>query len=331
MFKTQDTLNYGPVIAGSTKLNTLKFKNTGNLDIQISSLDNIQKPFELIKTIPDLPCTLKPNEELSYIIQYSPQLPISDTIKVAQIIVEPCNLSASTVLIGHSYDGTAECIVYIQSGKTKTGDKINLPLMLKSSKNLINENNPVKFTAVISFNPTILIPDFAFTNSQDLPKMRTISIEGEAVNDTGLLKDLPFTACLGNSVCTDIIIDTLIWQSNSHITTETENGTFCISNICPEGGIRLIDPNNKAALLSLTPNPAENTIELEFSLTEKSYTEISLYNILGNKVKTIFSENVNIFNTRKIKADISDLSSGRYLLVFKTATVVETANLQVVK
>ena len=203
--------------------------------------------------------------------------------------------------------------------------------MLKSSKNLINENNPVKFTAVISFNPTILIPDFVFTNSQILPKMRTISIEGEAVNDTGLLKDLPFTACLGNSVCTDIIIDTLIWQSNSHITTETENGTFCISNICPEGGVRLIDPNSSVGFTKISPNPAENSLEIEFSLSETAHTEICIYNVLGIKVKTLMNQYITDYNLSKINADISDLSSGQYILILSTPTFLQSAQIKVIR
>ena len=327
-----DTLSFGAVETYSSQIKTLKLKNTGNINIDIQAPENIQAPFALVKTIPALPYSLKPGEEISYDISYSPKKAGFDTLLINQFISKPCNLTLPINLTGNSsYDGTAECNVYIQSGKTKTGDKINLPLMLKSSKNLIYDNNPVKFTAVISFNPTILIPNFAFTNSQVLPKMRTISIEGVATNASGLLKDLPFTVCLGNSVCTDIIIDTLIWQSNSHIKTETENGTFCITNICPEGGVRLIDPNSSVGFTKISPNPAENSLEIEFSLSETAHTEISIYNVLGIKVKTLMNQYITDYNLSKINADISDLSSGQYIIILSTPTFLQSAQIKVIR
>lgn len=330
-YSTIDTLGFGTVANGTSTTKTFKFRNTGNIAIEIQAPENISLPFSLTGTSPSLPCTLNPGEELNYEISYSPNGGNFDTLLINQIISKPCNLAIPLLLIGNSENNNGKAEVYIKSGKAKTNEKINLPLMLKTSNNLVNSNKGLNFTAKLSFNTTLLIPDFVFSNDYTSSGIRSVTISGTALKDTGLLKDLQFTACLGNSICTDLVIDTVIWESSNNIKTTTENGTFCISNICPEGGVRLINPNASIGISKISPNPAENTLEIEFSLAESARTEICIYNILGTKVKTLLDQNITDYNLSTIKADVSDLSSEQYIIILKTPTFVQSAQIMVIK
>jgi hypothetical protein len=70
---------------------------------------------------------------------------------------------------------------------------------------------------------------------------------------------------------------------------------------------------------------------VEFNLSESGYTEIALYNILGEKVRPIFSEYVSEFGKNTIRHSTDDLSPGYYRLVFRTKTITETYGIIIVE
>jgi WD40 repeat protein len=111
-------------------------------------------------------------------------------------------------------------------------------------------------------------------------------------------------------------------------------GTGDISNISEGsayGGTRLINPNSQAGILAIAPNPASNKITFEISISENGLTELGIYNLMGEKVRTIFSENAAEFGKKEIDADISALSSGHYIVVFKTPTYIESRQISIIK
>ena len=109
---------------------------------------------------------------------------------------------------------------------------------------------------------------------------------------------------------------------------EYQFGTFKILGLCREGGTRLINPFSNAGITNISPNPTESILNIELSLTESGYTNLCLYNNLGEKVMTIYehSENQAVgFNIQKvISTDISVLGSGQYLLILRTPTYSES-------
>jgi hypothetical protein len=64
------------------------------------------------------------------------------------------------------------------------------------------------------------------------------------------------------------------------------------------------------------PNPFNSTTNFRINLPESDYTELSLYNILGQKIATLFEEYKPEGNCN-IQFDANHLSSGVYLAVLK--------------
>lgn len=69
--------------------------------------------------------------------------------------------------------------------------------------------------------------------------------------------------------------------------------------------------------LKFSPNPFRNFCQISFSLYQPEKVEISLYNIRGQKVATVFDDMVET-GSHTVQWDSEDLSSGVYFLRFKT-------------
>jgi serine protease len=71
-----------------------------------------------------------------------------------------------------------------------------------------------------------------------------------------------------------------------------------------------ITPN---APFSVMPNPITNSSVVEFSVTKNSPVDISAYNVLGEKVKTILHDNLSV-GTYNRPCDLTDLAAGSYVI-----------------
>lgn len=73
----------------------------------------------------------------------------------------------------------------------------------------------------------------------------------------------------------------------------------------------VIAPADGFVLKQNYPNPANDHTVIEFSIPKEALTTISLYNILGKRVKSIFTQNLREGSYR-LNVDLSDLKSGVY-------------------
>jgi hypothetical protein len=64
------------------------------------------------------------------------------------------------------------------------------------------------------------------------------------------------------------------------------------------------------------PNPFNSTVNFKINLPESDFTELSLYNILGQKIATIFEE-YKLVGNYNIQFNANHLSSGVYLALLK--------------
>jgi len=91
------------------------------------------------------------------------------------------------------------------------------------------------------------------------------------------------------------------------------------------GTVGLISAENDAAFFKLAafPNPANDVVNITYTLPEKSEVSIALWNVLGQPVQQLELETRQIGEHNK-SLNISELSAGNYLLVLningKTAT-----------
>ena len=325
---TTSSIDFDTVEVGSYKDDTLRLKNTGTAVIVINSVDEIA-PYKLIETKPALPASLKPNDTLTAVFRFTPTDSLLYSANIVQNVSDTCNPQLHSLLTGYGKITAAKSLVIIDSDSAQAGDKVKISLRLINSENLIQSGESRHFESKIRFNSTLLEPlfesDNVITNGE-----RIITISDSISSPSGVMKEMEFIAGLGNAECTNMIIDTVIWQ-NRKVNIETKSGQFCLLNVCHEGGDRLIDPNSRMGMRRITPNPANDCIDITLSIIETGYSEIVIYNIIGEKVKTLFADNVRTTGVRQLHSDISDLATGQFTIVFKTPTYLQRLQLLILK
>ena len=74
------------------------------------------------------------------------------------------------------------------------------------------------------------------------------------------------------------------------------------------------------------PNPFNPSTSVKFTLAQSGITNLSIYNAIGQKVKSVIDNQIMSSGTHQVNIDMSDKSSGIYLLVLK-----QQSNMQVIK
>lgn len=82
--------------------------------------------------------------------------------------------------------------------------------------------------------------------------------------------------------------------------------------------------------LQLYPNPADNEVRFDFSISEKNQTEIAIYNLVGKKVKTIINESLQSGKYTSI-TDITDLAVGTYILKLQSGSFVKSLSMTIMR
>jgi hypothetical protein len=75
----------------------------------------------------------------------------------------------------------------------------------------------------------------------------------------------------------------------------------------------------KEATISQYPNPASTSATFEFTVPESEAVTVSIVNIRGELIGTIFSDEVEAERTYSVSHDISELQSGIYFVHLNTA------------
>jgi hypothetical protein len=95
--------------------------------------------------------------------------------------------------------------------------------------------------------------------------------------------------------------------------------------------VRLLNPNSVISMANISPNPVNSIISIDLNLIELGKTDVAIYNLMGEKVKTIFSKDITETGSISINSDLSDLSNGQYVVIFKTPTYLEKNNILILK
>ena len=222
-------------------------------------------------------------------------------------------------------------LVLTNNDSAYAGEQWNLQLKLANIKPDGLKFIATQFSANICFQRTITSPVDLGRIKQQTLDTSIITVLGEIPN-SNLFANIPMIASLGSVEETDLSISNFkLYDAFGNVVdydVEYQFGTFKILGLCREGGTRLINPFSNAGITNISPNPTESILNIELSLTESGYTNLCLYNNLGEKVMTIYehSENQAVgFNIQKvISTDISVLGSGQYLLILRTPTYSES-------
>ncbi len=226
-------------------------------------------------------------------------------------------------IVGLSYISMPDTIF------VRTGDAVVIPISIKKSK-LLDKIMATNFVASLSFDGAVLVPDdikIPFTQEKNI---KTITIKGKRNDTVGVIYTLYLHAALGDSICTDIVLDSLSWDSYRDVEVIKSICTVCIENICKADGNRFYIDSGILRLEQNRPNPAQEHTTIEFETIETGYHRLKLIDVYGKDVMTIFKGDIKP-GIRSIKINTANIASGVYYYILQTPTRIIRAKMQIIK
>lgn len=206
------------------------------------------------------------------------------------------------------------------------GETVQIPLILKSSENLdsCHSNN---FTAIISFNKSLLVPTGATPHGTIDSSQRVIQFKGTRQGSNTTLANLDFIATLGDAETTPVRLESFVWDDCTFDVAKIDS-IFALKGICYAGGKARLFKSGIAGYVIANPNPAESTAEIEFGMAESCPIRLSIHDVLGKNIMTItegFAEKGRYAKT----IDVSSIHTGIYFLILETYSGAFTNILEV--
>jgi hypothetical protein len=78
------------------------------------------------------------------------------------------------------------------------------------------------------------------------------------------------------------------------------------------------------------PNPFNPSTSINFTLPERDFINLEVFNVMGEKVKTLVNE-FKVAGTHTIQFEANELASGTYLYVLRTTNFSQTKKMQLMK
>ncbi len=317
---------FGNVTVGSTAERKLVLKNVGTLPVTIVPISF----FGNFRTNPDpIPITiLQPGDSLVVTIQFTP-----DSLKYYEdtmhfgIQVLTCIDSVSVIVNGRgSPEKSMRVWLPHLPDVSPDQDGYRIPVYGK----LENPNETLMgstFVADIGFDSTLFFPvSMSKGNILSLSRDRknvVISIQVSDVNISktdSLLTEIIGYTLLGDTTYTDLRWLDFQWTGGETINPPTmENGSLEIQ-ICRRGQDRLLRHGSPIAM-SVSPNPADEFLEVNITVLETGSYKIELMGLTGDgsKIKE-WDVKLNSDIDYHYNLELENVSSGIYYLILKSPT-----------
>lgn len=292
-------------------IGTIRFENNGTDTLFVGALASANAI--VVNATPSPIEPLLPGAVLTvdYRIVCAPL--INDTITATTI--RGCPLTARTTFTGTCDKSVnASATVVIDDVNAKVGEKILVPMRLTASSGL-NAAGLRNWRAKITYNPMVVVgtgatPD-CYVDGQYTPC--TIDIIGVRSDTVGLLTNLELIAVLGTDVRTDLVISDFRWLEDTTVVTSTKNGSVTLSDICDEGGVRLLDPKASAFSIKVYPIPASTTLTIDVKGLGTQAGTWTMYSYIGAQVAN-GPLTPDAQGNALVTVDVSTLGSGTYFL-----------------
>jgi hypothetical protein len=239
---------------------------------------------------------------------------VSDTIEA--IVTAPCASSVASVITGTCEQTTkVSTVLSVDSVRVKVGELFVVPVRIVSSNGL-NAAKARTWTAKITYDPMVVV---GRGNTPDcyVPATAgtcTSQISGVRGNDTtGVLFALNFTAVLGTSATTALTISDFAWTEAAGAAVTATPGNVTITDICQEGGSRLLKPRTSGVRLSVYPMPAANEVTIDAGGMGTDMLRWTLTSSLGQTV-AIGAQNPDAAGSVVETIDVHSLPAGVYVL-----------------
>lgn len=296
-----------------------EIENTGTIPIRwkFLSLPN----FSIVSVIPAI---ATPGEKSEVTLLYTGPNDISSNEML--FLTDSCG-NLDSILLNVVASNTANATIVLGKEKRKIGEKFSYPITIKNATKL-KDAGVTSITGELIFNHSLMIP--TESNNTIVNQNRIVPFELLDL-ESGSLINIEMEALWGDDSCSVISISNLKANGNTtKIDLIQEIGEICISDLCYEGGVRLIDLSFElGAYVQISKNQV-NTLEISLNLIENGATKISIIDMRGKIVKPIenqiYGSGYNSFTT-----DISGISDGIYFVRVETPSITITKKLIIIR
>ncbi|MCX6140077.1 MAG: choice-of-anchor D domain-containing protein [Candidatus Kapabacteria bacterium] len=212
--------------------------------------------------------------------------------------------------------------------RAATGQEVAVPVYITNKVNF-DRTNVTQLETRLLVNGTILTPTSGTpmgTFRSD--GMREIPITFPIPLTDSLAATLRFRTSWGNDTSSVIHIDTLILTDTLEI--KRIDGDVSISDICREGGARLIDLTPVGAGVRVAPLPASSTTTAVINIVEAGRTTVELVDING-RVILVVADRVMQGGSWFVPLDLTIVPNGSYYLVMTTPSQRIVERIEVVR
>ena len=324
-----NVVDFGQVHVGLVKDTTITvaLQNLGNVPINfISSWELGPDMTQFSLQSGSTPFTLSPGASQSVVLRFAPKYIGRTSGRIGFVYNGPSSPAILNVF-GQGLGG----LVSIADDSGYAGDHKNISMILGKVPVTSVQSAATNFSARIAYDRTVLYPSSG--SVQHGARFDTVTVNGSIGSDS-ILADLPFVAMLGESMTSPMNLVDFAWLDGAgqpaDFDAETSSGTFYMLGICPAGGTRLFNPDGQVSTAHINPNPASGTAHIEIETIEKGRTQLTVMNLLGQKVATIWDGELEP-GQHSFEFKTNDLASGSYFFTLTTPTVRTMQRLDVAK
>lgn len=212
----------------------------------------------------------------------------------------------------------------------RTDKNIKIPIRIIKSEHL-PKVNASEFSAYFTFNRSVLLPTGNFAPMGGNGNLRHIRIDGILEDTLGLIAEPSFITALGDSECSDVLLDSVIFK-NAPVILTSNNSVVCLLDLCNAGGAtRLFSAESGEIFLEQNrPNPFMGKTEIRFSILEPGPAKIFITDAVGRLVDVIY-EGLTDPGAYSLDYYPEKLPSGVYFYTLRTRSHNIVRRMEIIK
>ncbi|MBL0174567.1 MAG: hypothetical protein IPP94_04745 [Ignavibacteria bacterium] len=244
-----------------------------------------------------------------------------------------CPASSDTLRILTPLYQAALGLSCIDSMEYEPGTVLTLPIFVRE----FSAASPVvlqRATVSLHFQKHVLQPILDSTMVMvDGERIRRVEITTRVPRALaqGMLFELPLIVMLGDTVCTEIVLDSLVLHTDKDVRVELRD-TLCriCVRVCREGGVRLYRSDAGVLLLQNRPNPFNASTVIEYQLQREGHARLDVFDTKGRQIATP-ADGYHAAGAHRVFFDAQFLPSGVYAAVLRTASDVRVMLMTILK
>jgi hypothetical protein len=330
---------FGPTHVGQWSERSLFLRNTGRVTAEIERCDISDDAFSLFSPAV-FPVSIAPGDSVEFIIRFTPD---SAGAFSAVLSAATCAGGVETALQGSAFVSILEAgfsapPLMLNPGNSGSLRAVlrdppeELPELLRAMDALLVYDPSVARFLGMSVDGGIWSDADVSSASEIAPGRIAVSIRSAAriSEATNLLFTLRFEAARGDTGCSSVHWDELIWNPETSPgipAAASVDGRICINPSCrvPDGLLRLPPPR-----LSAAPNPFNPAVTVTWELMQDEWARVRIFDALGVPVSLLAEgPQTRGAHSAVFRADAS--ASGTFFVILQTASHLLTLPLLLLK